>query len=104
MLALNSPLGHCHVLCLPPPKHSIICNTNLADNEDDKKRRQLSPARADETDNASEVTRSLPHQSARISPHRDICTKLRSEIEEVDVRLMNATKLHCCASNHHYLN
>ncbi|KAE8287901.1 hypothetical protein D5F01_LYC13959 [Larimichthys crocea] len=43
---------------LPPPRQSTFCDTNLADNENDKKRQRLSPARADETDKASKVTQS----------------------------------------------
>lgn len=50
-------------LRLPLPQPSTFCNTNLADNEDNKKREQLSPGRAGETDKSSKVTQSLPYHS-----------------------------------------
>lgn len=65
---------------LPPPQPSTFCHTNFADSEDDKKRERLSPARADKTDKASNVTKGLPHLSPSTSLLRDISNKLRSEI------------------------
>ncbi len=89
---------------LPPPHPSTFYNTNLADNEDNKKRKQLCSAQADETDKSSKVTKGLPHQSSPISPLRDISNKLRSEMKELDVMLMDATKLHCRISIHRHSN
>ncbi|TNN28240.1 hypothetical protein EYF80_061612 [Liparis tanakae] len=57
------------------------CNADLADNEDGKQRRHLSPAQADE---ASELTHGFTHQSPPLSPFRVIWNKLRSEIEDLD--------------------
>ncbi len=46
---------------LPAPLPSTFCNINLADIEADKKRKLYS-AQVDETDKASLVTKSFPHQ------------------------------------------
>lgn len=60
---------------MPPPQPSTFFNTKLADNKDDKKREQLSPSRADETDDTSKVSKSLLHQSPPTYPLRDISKK-----------------------------
>lgn len=52
--------------CLPPPKLSTFCTTNLADNEDDKRQEQLSPAWVDKTAKYTKVTKRLLHQSPLI--------------------------------------
>ncbi|KAL7406573.1 hypothetical protein ABVT39_022458 [Epinephelus coioides] len=74
--------------------------SNLADNEDDKKREQLSPAKADETDEASKSPK-ISHQCPANpppppppTPFRDSSNKLRTDVKEVDVMIMAATKLH----------
>lgn len=76
-------------LCLPSTQPSTLCNISPADNEDDETREQHSPARAEETDKTSKVIKSLSHQSN--PPLRDISNKLRSEIRELHVMLMDAT-------------
>lgn len=46
---------------LPPPQLRTFCDMDLVDNEDD--RGEKTAFRAGETDRASKVTKSLPHQS-----------------------------------------
>ena len=48
------------------PQPSTFCNTDLADNEDNKNRERLSAVRAEETDKASEVVKSLSSSGLQV--------------------------------------
>lgn len=99
-LALDSPPGHCHVTCLHPNQAHSVTPTLLITKTTKREngsllQRLIRPARS---------PKSLPHQSPPTSLRRDISNKLRSEIKELDVMLMDATAATHRRSNQHQAN